>query len=114
MRKSILAIIGALYLAVALYDLTPGSSALVSSSLSYNLFLAVMGLMALGAADLGGVEGKWFDFAFGLVLIVLTAVGAVNLINYGTGSVANIFLNGLSAVVLLYGGIVLHHRWRHN
>ena len=111
MRKLILLAIGLVYLVTTLLALAPGPSPF-SESLSYNLFLAVMGLLALGAADLGGVEGKWFDFAFGLVLIVLTFVEAVNYVHFGTGSVLNIFLNGLSAIALLYLGIVVHHRLR--
>jgi len=113
MRKLTLIVIGLLYLALALYGLTPGSLGIISDSRSYNLFLATMGLLALGAADLGGMEGKWFDFAFGLVLIVLTIVGAINLVTSGSGSVGVIFLHGLSAMALLYGGITLHHRLRH-
>jgi len=113
MRKLVLITIGILYLLIALLALAPGYSSWAYESVSYNLFLAVMGLMALGAADLGGDEAKWFDFAFGLLLIVLTFVGAVNFVHYGTGSLANIIINGLAAILLLYPGIILHHRLRH-
>ena|ERR1051326_3243869 len=110
MRKLILVVTGGLYLMVGLYGLVPGSVALVSSSKSYNLFLIVMGLLALGAADLGGVEAKWFDFAFGVALVVLTIVAAINLVHFGTGTAGNIFLNAIGAVALLYLGLIVNHR----
>ncbi len=110
-RKFILRLIGVAYIVVGLVGLAPGaSSAFFSTGKNYNIFLGVMGLMALGAADLGGDAAKWFDFAFGLLLVILTVLGAMNFLRFGTTALGDIILNGLSAVALLYIGLILNHR----
>ena len=109
MRKFTLISIGVLYILLGLYDLSLGAY-----GRSYNIFLIVMGLMALGAADLGGTEGKWFDFAFGLILIFLTMVGAYNLVYLGQGSIGLVLFHGLAAAALLYFGIILNHRLKYH
>jgi len=109
MRKFTLIFIGLLYILLGLYNL-----GLATYGRSYNIFLVVMGLMALGAADLGGTEGKWFDFAFGLVLIFLTLLGAYNLVYLGQGSLGQVIFHGLAATALLYFGITLNHRLKYH
>jgi hypothetical protein len=111
MRKFILRVIGCGYVLISLLALTPSASGgLFVDSTSYNIFLGIMGLFALGAADLGGKAGKWFDLIFSLVLIVLAAVGAINFVNFGSAFLGNIFVDGLSAIALLYCGLILNHR----
>jgi len=111
MRKFILRIIGCGYVLIGLLALAPGSSGgLFVDSKSYNIFLGIMGLFALGAADLGGKAGKWFDLIFSLVLIALATAGAINFVNFGSGFLGNIFVDGGSAIALLYVGLILNHR----
>jgi|GEM_PF-3661635 len=113
MRRAVLSFVGALYVLMALIGFALPSSGFFSADKSYNVFLGILGLLALSCADMGGLEGKWFDFIFGLVLIVMTIVGAVNYLNFGTGSLGNIFVNGLASIFLLYLGIVVNHRLKH-
>lgn len=110
MRKFILRFVGLWYILIGLYGVTPGVAPLVSDSSSYNVFLIIMGALSLGAADLGGSEAEWFDFAFSVVLIFLTTVAAVNYLHVGTGTLGNILINGLAAIALLYVGLILNGR----
>ncbi len=111
MRKFILRVIGLGYILIGLVALTPAAAGgLFADSKSYNIFLGIMGLFALGCADLGGKAGKWFDLIFSLVLIVLAAIGAINFVNSGSAFLGNIFVDGLSAIALLYFGLILNHR----
>lgn len=114
LRNTLLIIVGMVYLALGLIGLAePLIPGFFVVSKSYNLFLAFMGVLSLGAADLGGDEAKWFDFVFGLVLIGLTILGAWDFLYNGTTPLGHVFLNALMSILLLYVGLVLNHRLKH-
>jgi hypothetical protein len=114
MRKSILALAGAAYIIVALVGwASPASGGFFSGDKSYNIFLGVLGLLALACADMGGLAAKWFDFVFGLLLIVMTIVGAANYLYFGTANLGNILMNGIASILLLYIGLIVNHRLKY-
>ena|SRR5687767_5013780 len=113
-RKSLLWLVGLLYIVIGLLGLaSPVPAWFFVASKSYNIFLVIMGLMSLGAADLGGDEAKWFDLIFGLVLIVLTAIGSWDLLYRGGTPLGHVLFNGLMAIILLYVGLIINHRLKH-
>ncbi len=88
----------------------------ISIDRSYNLFLLVCGIICWGVADIGSEAGRWFDWLFALILLVLCisgvaqwAIGAVDTPVY----FGNLFMNGIFAILLLYLGVTVNHRWKH-
>lgn len=113
-RKSLLVFVGLVYIVLGLWALAlPFPTWFFVEGKSYNIFLVVMGLMSLGAADLGGAEAKWFDFIFGLFLIILTVIGAWDLLYRSGTPFGHVLFNGFMAIVVLYVGLILNHRLKH-
>jgi hypothetical protein len=86
MRRKMLRIIGAVFIIAALIGLVPGmANGWLSSSVSYNAFLLVFGLMSLGSADLGADFTLWFGLSLMLIMII---IGVSGIITRFTGNAA--------------------------
>lgn len=110
LRKFTLTIIGIAYIGIGTLGLVSTPLPFFSDSSGYNAFLLIMGILSLGAADLGSDFSRGFDFLFSIVLIILVATGSVAFLRYGAESLGNLLMNGTAAVALLYLGLNLNHR----
>ncbi len=106
MRKLMVRIIGGLCIVIALVSFAKGSLfGLFIPSAGYNGFLLSMGILAFMAGELGPRTRRWFDFAFGIILVLLF-LASVGSWFYGASDiyVGNVIFTGVASIFVLFAG----------